>query len=64
MHKVLVKPLGGLSLPRKSVVRLTDHQNLTIDVTMDFKGRFMEFRKYYNFDSLFSKLSEALYTKK
>ena len=24
--------LGGLSLPRKSVVRLTDHPNMTLDV--------------------------------
>ena len=33
MHKVLVNRLGGLSLPRKSVVRLTD---MTIDV---YRGR-------------------------
>ena len=25
MHEVIVNGLGGLSLPRKSVVRLTDH---------------------------------------
>ena len=31
-HEVLVKRLGGLSLPRKSVVRLTDRPNMTIDV--------------------------------
>ena len=29
VHKVLVNRLGGLSLPRKSVVRLTD---MTLDV--------------------------------
>ena len=29
MHKVLVKHLGGLRLPRKSVVRLTDSPNMT-----------------------------------
>ena len=36
MHEVLVNRLGGLSLPRKSVVRLTDHPNMTID---DYHGR-------------------------
>ena len=30
MHKVMVKRLGGL--PRKSVVRLTDRPDMTIDV--------------------------------
>ena len=32
MHEVLVNLLGGLSLPRKSVVRLTDHPHMTIAV--------------------------------
>ena len=32
MHEVLVNRLGGLSLPRKSVVRLTDHPDTTLDV--------------------------------
>ena len=32
MHGVLVKRLGDLSLPRISVVRLTDRPNMTIDV--------------------------------
>ena len=32
MHEVLVKRLGGLSLPRKSVVRLTDRPDMTIAV--------------------------------
>ena len=32
MHEVLVNLLGGLSLPRKSVVRLTDHPDMTLDV--------------------------------
>ena len=32
MHEVLVKRLGGLSLPRKSVVRLTDRLDMTLDV--------------------------------
>ena len=32
MHEVLVNRLGGLSLPRKSVVRLTDCPDMTLDV--------------------------------
>ena len=32
MHEVLVNRLGGLSLPRKSVVRLTDSSDMTLDV--------------------------------
>ena len=37
MHKVLVNRLGGLSLPRKSVVRLTDRPDMTIDVFRERK---------------------------
>ena len=36
MHKVLVKGFGGLSLPRKSVARLTDCPDMTLDV---YRGR-------------------------
>ena len=32
MHEVLVSRIGGLSLPRKSVVRLTDRPDMTFDV--------------------------------
>ena len=32
MHEVLVNRLGGLSLPRKTVVRLTDRPDMTLDV--------------------------------
>ena len=32
MHEVLVNRLGGLSLARKSVVRLTDRPEMTLDV--------------------------------
>ena len=32
MHKALVNHLGGLNLPRKSVVRLTDCPDMTLDV--------------------------------
>ena len=36
MHEVLVNRLGGLSLPRKSVVRSTDRPDMTLDV---YRGR-------------------------
>ena len=36
VHEVLVNRLGGLSLPRESVVRVTDRPNMTIDV---YRGR-------------------------
>ena len=36
MHEVLVNRLGGLSLPRKSLVRLTDRPDMTLDV---YRGR-------------------------
>ena len=36
VHEVLVNRLGGLSLPRKSVVRLTDSPDMTLDV---YRGR-------------------------
>ena len=36
MHGVLVNRLGGLSPPRKSVVRLTDRPDMALDV---YRGR-------------------------
>ena len=36
VHEVLVNRLGGLNLPWKSVVRLTDRPDMTIDV---YRGR-------------------------
>ena len=36
MHEIVVNRLGGLSLPRKSVVRLTDRPDMTLDV---YRGR-------------------------
>ena len=36
MHEVLVNSLGDLSLPRKSVVRLPDRPDMTLDV---YRGR-------------------------
>ena len=37
MHEVLVNLLGGLSLPRKSVVMLTDRPDMTLDHV--YRGR-------------------------
>ena len=45
MHEVLVNRLGGLSLPRKSVVRLTDRPDMTIDV---YRGRKTAIQQQYN----------------
>ena len=36
VHEVLVNRLGGISLPRKSVIRLTDSPDMTLDV---YRGR-------------------------
>ena len=36
MHEELVNRLGGLSLPRKSVVSLTDRLDMTLE---DYRGR-------------------------
>ena len=36
VHEVLVNRLGGLSLLRKSVVRLTDYPDMMLDV---YRGR-------------------------
>ena len=44
MHEVLVNRLGGLSLPRKSVVRLTDRPDMTLDV---YRGRKTAMQQHY-----------------
>ena len=44
MHEVLVNRLGGLSLPRKSVVRLTDRPDMTLDV---YRGRKTTMQQHY-----------------
>ena len=45
MHEVLVNRLGGLGLPRKSVVRLTDRPDVTLDV---YRGRKTTIQQYNN----------------
>ena len=43
MHEVLVNRIGGLSLPRKSVVRLTDRPDMTLDVYHGRKTTIQQF---------------------
>ena len=71
MHEVLVNRLGGLSLPRKSVVRLTDRPDMTLDV---YRGRKTTIQQqlstdgssYYDRDSLtvgdLKKMTEDLFS--
>ena len=44
VHEVLVNRLGGLNLPRKSVVRLTDRPDMTLDV---YRGRKTTIQQQY-----------------
>ena len=48
VHEELVNRLGGLSLPRKSVARLTDRPDMTLNV---YRGR----KKQYNNNNLITK---------
>ena len=59
MHEVLVNRLGGLSLPRKSVVRLTDRPDMTLDVYRGRKTTMQQYRLSYMI--IYAKASEALY---
>ena len=52
MHEVQVNRLGGLSLPRKSVVRLTDRPDMTLDV---YRGRKTTTKKK-RFDALWTEV--------
>ena len=56
MHKVLVNRLGGLSLPRKSVVRLTDRHDMTLDV---YRGRKTTMQQLLSDQILFFKLTHV-----
>ena len=50
MYEVLVNRLGGVSLPRKTVVRLTDRPDMTLGV---YRGRktTMQHIKFIRLDS-------------
>ena len=47
VHEVLVNRLGGLSLPRKSVVRLTDCPDMTLDIYCGRKTTTQQQQQYY-----------------
>ena len=53
MHEVLVDRLGGLSLPRKSVVRLTDRPDMTLDVYSGRKTTIQQYNKNLHTYELF-----------
>ena len=55
VHEVLVNRFGGLSLPRKSVVRLTDRPDMTLDV---YRGR-KTTNQQINFDQSFARLGHV-----
>ena len=57
MHEVLVNRFGGLSLPRKSVVRLTDRPDMTLDV---YRGRKTTMQHTLSFPSLRKNSGEAV----
>ena len=63
MHEVLVNRLGGQSLPRKSVVRLTDRPDMTLDVYRGRKTTMQQQQKLDIFILLypFSPLSPSLW---
>ena len=46
MHEVLVNRLGSLSLPRKSVIRLTDRPGMTLDVYRERKTTTSKFDEF------------------
>ena len=65
MHEVLVNRLGGLSLPRKSVVRLTDRPDMTLDVyrgrktTTQQQQQYGKFKGYPDSDTCFEKVEKG-----
>ena len=55
MQEVLVNRLGGLSLPRKSVVRLTDRPIMTLDVYRGRKTTIQQQQQQPSFQETFTK---------
>ena len=53
VHEVLVNRLGSLSLPRKSVVRLTDSPDMTLDVYRGSKTTTQQQQQYFAIPRLF-----------
>ena len=50
MHKVLDNRLGGLSLPGKSVVKLTDRPDMTLDV---YRGRKTTIQQHHTMEKCY-----------
>ena len=66
MHEVLVNHLGGLSLPRKSVVRLTDRPDMfTVDIKQQHNNNKNQKRIFSetNWVSISQMLSQCLSSK-
>ena len=59
MHEELVNRLGGLSLPRKSVVRLTDRPDMTLDVYRGCKTT-IQYNTIYIYSSCIKVLCDNL----
>ena len=57
MHEVQVNRLGGLSLPRKSVVRLTDRPDMTLDV---YHGRKTTIQQQQSTCSFYNQVSVSI----
>ena len=64
MHEVLVNRLGGLSLPRKSVVRLTDRPAMTLDVYRGRKTTMQQMQQHNTLVFFVEKMSEAFAVQK
>ena len=56
MHEVLVNRLGGLSLPRKSVGRLTERPNMTLGVYRGHKTTILHTKFQSNIPSHFGEM--------
>ena len=57
MHEIQVNRLGGLSLPRKSVVRLVDRPDMTLDV---YRGRKTTQQQQQRFDKRMPNIPTAI----
>ena len=57
VHEVLVNRLGGLSLPRKSVVGLTDRPDMTLDV---YRGRKTTMQQQQQLKGSFPRMGSTL----
>ena len=64
MHGVLVNRLGGLRLPRKSVVRLSDRPDMTLDVYRGRKTTIQQQQYNYKTSGLEKKVFTVLFHKK